>query len=165
VKVDVNQVVHDMAALLSRVLGDHIDVRLELGDEIEHVLADPNEIGQVLLNLAVNARDAMPDGGRLTFTTDVVRGGRSDSARESPLETDAVVLRVRDTGIGIDPSVRDKVFDLYFTTKRGGTGLGLATTKKIVEGFGGTIQVSAHLNGGTEFVVALPLPVSHTHAE
>ncbi len=160
--VDLNHTVTNMEAVLSRVLGDTIDVRLELGATGGPVLADPDEIGQVVLNLAVNARDAMPDGGTITFITEVLGADSatvpcSDGSTSDPT---AVVLRVRDTGVGIEDAVLNRIFDSFFTTKSDGTGLGLATTRDIVERFGGSIRVSSTTPEGTEFEVTLPLAVA-----
>lgn len=158
--VDLNHVVRNMEAVLTRVLGDDIEILLELEEAVGPVLADPDEIGQIILNLAVNARDAMPDGGRLTFITLALRGAGPANGQPS-LGGPIVILRARDTGIGIEKEILGQVFDSFFTTKTDGTGLGLATTRDIVERFGGTIQVSSTPGEGTEFEVRLPLAFTH----
>src|SRR5919201_2886134 len=143
--------------MLTRLLGDHIAVRLELGDEPIGVLADEGQLGQVIVNLAVNARDTMPDGGTVTITTEVLEL----SGDEVPYGLEAgsfVRLAVKDCGAGIPPDVRDKIFDPFFTTKdRGeGTGLGLATVLGIVQQRGGQVTVESEPGSGSTLSLYLP---------
>jgi PAS domain S-box-containing protein len=155
--LDINAAVREYEPMLTRLLGDHIAVRLELGDEPIGVLADEGQLGQVIVNLAVNARDTMPDGGTVTITTEVLEL----SADEVPYGLEAgsfVRLAVKDCGAGIPPDVRDKIFDPFFTTKdRGeGTGLGLATVLGIVQQTGGQVTVESEPGRGSTFSVYLP---------
>jgi PAS domain S-box-containing protein len=151
-QIDLNDVVADARKMLDRLLEATIEVRYDLCDDRVTVLADRGQIEQVVINLAVNARDAMPDGGRLT-----IRTGIDDSAGP-PIAT----LAVEDTGSGMDPEVIDKVFLPFFTTKEvgKGTGLGLAAAYGIVDGAGGRIDVDSVIGEGSRFQVRLPLDLT-----
>ena len=142
--VDVNRVIDDLQQLLRRLLGPSIEIELALDLAVQHALTDEQQLEQVLINLAVNARDAMPDGGRLTIATE-------DAG-------DAVLLRVADTGIGMDDATRQRIFEPFFTTKDAGegTGLGLSTVYGIVSQSGGEIQVDTAPGAGAAFTVTLP---------
>jgi PAS domain S-box-containing protein len=154
--VDLNGVVANVTRLLHRVLGEDIEVSFIYSDVPLAVRADPGMIEQVLLNLAVNARDAMPGGGRLSIDTSFVEDGGQQSANE--LRGQWACLRVRDNGGGIAPEHLPHIFEPFFTTKDvgKGTGLGLATTYGIVQQHGGWIEVNSHLGRGTEFRVFFP---------
>ncbi len=147
-RVDLNEVVGDARKMLDRLIEATIDVRYDLSDDQVTVLADRGQIEQVVINLAVNARDAMPGGGRLTIRTAVVDG--------------RATLAVEDTGAGMEPHVIDKIFLPFFTTKEvgKGTGLGLAAVYGIVDGAGGDIDVSSTIGEGSRFEVRLPLELS-----
>jgi signal transduction histidine kinase len=142
--VDLNDVVRETARLLERLLEDHITLTLELSREPLLTEIDPGQLDQVLVNLAVNARDAMEAGGALTIMT------RNDG--------DAVTLAVCDTGVGMDAATKLRAFDPFFTTKEQGrgTGLGLSTVYGIVQQAGGTIEVDSAPGLGTTFVIGLP---------
>lgn len=144
--VDLNTLIANTATLLDRVLGGLVRIELSLTPDLPPVLGEPVQLEQILLNLAVNARDAMPQGGRLLLRTE-------------PGETGQVRLTVRDTGTGIPPDVLPRIFEPYFTTKGlgKGTGLGLAMVMSLVEGHGGRIEVSSRLGEGTEFRIHLNL--------
>jgi CheY-like chemotaxis protein len=122
------------------------------------IKADPSQLEQVLLNLAVNARDAMPDGGRLTITT----GHTTDAAGVR-----RVGLSVRDSGVGMPPEVRERIFEPFYTTKETGkgTGLGLSTVYGIVTQSGGTIEVDSVVGRGTTFTVLFPSPLESPPGE
>jgi len=148
IDVDLNKVVRDMEDMLRRSLNDDITFVLELGPDPLVVKADPGQLQQVLLNLAVNARDAMPRGGTLTLTT---RAGRDRDGRE------IACVDVADTGVGMDAHTLEHTFEPFFTTKGpGGTGLGLATVYGIVTQSGGTVDVASEPGSGTTFRVCLP---------
>ncbi len=143
--VNPNSVVRDMGAMVKRLIGSDIVFHLELEPNLGSVQADPTQLGQLILNLAVNARDAMPYGGQLTIAT-------------ANAEDDRVEIRVTDTGVGISETHLPKIFEPFFTTKRvgEGTGLGLATVWSIVEQGGGRIEVSSRLGVGTTFRALFP---------
>jgi two-component system, cell cycle sensor histidine kinase and response regulator CckA len=145
---DLNAVVAGLATMLRRVIGEEIRMEVTLAPELPGVHADPGQIEQVILNLAVNARDAMPAGGQLRIeTAALVRDRRS-----------VVRLSVRDTGTGISPELRVRLFEPFFTTKEPdkGTGLGLATVQSIVTAAGGRIDVESEPGRGASFHVELP---------
>jgi signal transduction histidine kinase len=158
--VDVNEVINDLERMLRRILGEHIDMRIRLDTEPTTVLIDPTAFEQVLMNLVVNARDAMPSGGVLTVETgsktlseaDVLhRGG------EGPVGKYAFLV-VSDTGIGMSREVQEQIFDPFFSTKSGteGTGLGLSTCYGIIKQAGGFTSVYSEVGTGTTFRVYLP---------
>jgi PAS domain S-box-containing protein len=157
--VDLNAVVNDIERLLRRTLGEHIDLAVRLSPEVPAVLADPGQIEQVLVNLAVNARDAMPDGGRLVIGTRVVELDR-DFLQEHPDASPGRYVRVtvEDSGSGMDPEVAARAFEPFFSTKRKGegTGLGLATVYGIITAADGLISVYSEPGEGTVFRVHLP---------
>jgi two-component system cell cycle sensor histidine kinase/response regulator CckA len=159
-RVDLNAIVRDMGAMLRRVVGEPIELRLDLDPGLGHVTADPGQLEQVIANLGVNARDAMPRGGTLTITTSNVTGrGVTAAADEGvPAAGPLVSLAVTDTGIGMDDEVRGRLFEPFFTTKElgRGTGLGLATVYGIVRQSGGHIQVRSRPGEGSSFTVYLP---------
>ncbi len=143
--LDAGEVVTGLEPLLRRTLGETIELRVDRGPPLPPVLADQHDLEQVLLNLATNARDAMPGGGRLSIT--VIR------SREG-----AVAIEVADTGEGMSEEVRARAFEPFFTTKERerGTGLGLATVWGIVEGAGGTVELASEPGRGTRATVSLP---------
>lgn len=153
VPIDASRLVAEFAPVARRLLGERIRIETLLTDGRPVVVADPIQLEQVLLNLAVNARDAMPGGGVLTFET------RIEPAAPELDVPGFVVIVVRDTGRGIPPEQLRRVFEPFFTTKPlgAGTGLGLAVVHGIVEQHNGTIEVSSHVGQGTEFRVRLPL--------
>ncbi len=158
--LDLNTTLADTDKMLSRLIGEKIQLITRFSQETIHVKADPVQLGQVLMNLAVNARDAMPHGGRITVKTDLqeVSDGEHHKPDEFPAETYAMIS-VRDTGEGIDPDKIDQIFEPFFTTKASGkgTGLGLSIIKTIVKQTGGFIDLSSKLGGGTTFMIYLPL--------
>jgi PAS domain S-box-containing protein len=152
--VDVNAVVRDAAPLLTRLLGADVELTTRLDDGIGAIRGDGGQLTQVLLNLAVNARDAMPRGGALTIAT---TAERLPATPRRP-SGDYTVLTVSDTGEGIDAAAREHLFEPFFTTKGvgRGTGLGLAMVHGIVEQMGGTISVDSRPGEGASFRIALP---------
>jgi len=159
VPLDLNRVVSEAAALLGRVIGETIELRLELDAGLCTVRADPIQLEQVLINLAVNSKDAMPRGGRLTLRTRSALLGaeRSGAALELP-EGRCAILEVVDTGIGMAPLVRAHAFEPFFTTKGvgQGTGLGLATAYGIVRQSAGAIELESEPDKGTTARIYLP---------
>jgi PAS domain S-box-containing protein len=149
--IDLNRIVSTLAPMLERALGESVQLQVVTAPVECTVLADPVQIEQVILNLALNARDAMPGGGVLYVAVD----GTSAPRSEAP---ERVVLTVTDTGSGIPPEVRDTIFEPFVTTKEPGkgTGLGLATVASIVDGLGGSISVVSSPGRGTTFEIALP---------
>lgn len=157
--VDLNQMVNDARRLLARTIPKMIDIELRLGKDLESVNADPGQIEQALLNLAVNARDAMPDGGRLTIITRNVFLDTEYCQKQIDVEPGKyVVIEVADTGFGMDKDVLDHIFEPFYTTKRPGegTGLGLAMVYGIVKGHGGHIACYSEPGLGTTFRIYLP---------
>jgi PAS domain S-box-containing protein len=156
--VELNAVVVDMAVMLRRLIGDHIDLVVHLAPGLGRVQADAGEIEQVLLNLVLNARDAMPRGGRLTLTTGESAPAAAPAAPGDVSAGPCVVLSVADTGTGMDERVRTHLFEPFFTTKDEGkgTGLGLFTVYGIVAQRGGTIGVDSAPGRGTVFRIFLP---------
>ena len=152
--LDIPKAVENLMPMLRRGIGEHIDVSEETLGTIPPVLADLNQIEQVVLNLAVNARDAMPNGGRILIQISVAH--IDHSLEHTGLGTgDWVRLDVRDTGTGMDQATQSRIFEPFFTTKEfgRGTGLGLATVYGIVRQMGGTIQVDSVVGQGSTFSV------------
>jgi two-component system, cell cycle sensor histidine kinase and response regulator CckA len=159
VEVDLNEVVRRTEVLLRRLIGEHIDIVVGLDDALGAVKSDPTQLEQVLLNLAINARDAMPEGGTLRFETSNVTVDGDYASNHLGLEPGAyVMLAVTDTGHGMDPITKAQIFEPFFTTKEAGkgTGLGLATVYGIVKQSGGSIYVYSEPGHGTTFKVYLP---------
>ncbi|ACG75558.1 signal transduction histidine kinase, nitrogen specific, NtrB [Anaeromyxobacter sp. K] len=153
--LSLNKVVQDLGKLLGRAIGERIEVTTTLQEQPWPVLADADQLAQVLLNLAVNARDAMPDGGPLHIATANVEVPQA--LRELSLPAGRyVTLTVRDSGMGMTEEVRARIFEPFFTTKETGTGLGLATVYGIVRQAGGAIRVESRPGAGTSFTVYLP---------
>jgi len=162
--VNLNTIVGEMGGMLRRLVGERINLRLDLDPALGDVTADPGQIEQVVANLGVNARDAMPDGGTLTIATaNVSRGGMTGASDDGLPGGPLVVLIVTDTGMGMDEHVLAHLFEPFFTTKElgRGTGLGLATVYGIVRQSGGQIQVSSRPGDGSTFTVYLPRMDSH----
>jgi len=157
--VELGPLVASTMQLLTRSLGEHIEIRTDLEDGLWPVFADPAKLHQVLLNLALNARDAMTKGGTLSIETRNVRVDGLYSRQHPQLrEGDYVALIVSDTGAGIAEDVKEKIYDPFFSTKQatGGSGLGLAVVRGIVERTGGAIWMYSELGRGTTFKVFLP---------
>jgi PAS domain S-box-containing protein len=157
--LDLSAVVHDLARMLERLLGEDIELELSLAEDRAPVHADPGQIEQVIINLAVNARDAMPGGGRLLIATSrhAAASGSPEIVGDGPARA-TVVLTVTDTGCGMDETTKQHLFEPFFTTKEmgKGTGLGLSTVYGIVEQAAGRIEFESELGRGTTFRVILP---------
>jgi PAS domain S-box-containing protein len=158
-RLDLNSIVNDIRPLLRRLIGEDIDLVTRLGCDLGAVHADPSQIEQVLMNLAVNARDAMPDGGTLAIQTSNIVCDAADTHTQRSIGCGPyVMLTISDTGIGMDAQTRARIFEPFFTTKAlgKGTGLGLATVHGVVMQSGGAISVESAPNQGTTFTIYLP---------
>jgi signal transduction histidine kinase len=169
--IDLNQIVVDMNKMLQRLIGEDIDLLMGLAGDLGKVKADPNQIEQVLLNLSINARDAMPRGGRLTIETSNVHLSEEFSRDHVSVPPgEYVMLAVSDNGCGMDAETQAHIFEPFFTTKEvgKGTGLGLATVYGIVKQSEGTIWLYSEVGRGTTFKIYLPCaegPVEEVEAE
>jgi two-component system cell cycle sensor histidine kinase/response regulator CckA len=160
--VDLATVVGEFADILRRLAGPQIDLRLDLHMGTTTVLADVSQLQQVLVNLVINARDAMPTGGQLAMSVRRVDTTAPDRPTTVAREQ-SIHLTVADCGTGMDALTRQRLFEPFFTTKEAGrgTGLGLAVVYGIVTQLGGTIQVESTLGSGTTFTIDLP-PIDRT---
>jgi two-component system cell cycle sensor histidine kinase/response regulator CckA len=158
--VNVNRVVEELDKILRRLIGEDIELGMTTASDLGTVKADPSQIEQVLMNLAVNARDAMPKGGKLTIATrnETLRRARTGAGGEPMPAGDYVVMAVTDNGIGMDEATRRRIFEPFFTTKEPGkgTGMGLSTVYGIIKQSGGHIEVSSQPGAGATFEVYLP---------
>jgi len=157
--VGLNSLVEDTRKMLGRLIGEEIALEQSLADGLWSVRVDPGQIQQVLLNLAVNARDAMPKGGRLLIETENVTVTEGAAAQHAGVRPgDYAVLRVSDTGCGMDEELQRQIFEPFFTTKEPGrgTGLGLSTSYGIVKQSGGEIRVDSAPGAGSRFAIYLP---------
>jgi signal transduction histidine kinase len=144
ISVDINKLVSDMLDFYSpQAISRSITIRQAICNEPLKCLADANSIKQVLLNLFINAQQAMAGGGELIITTQKMNNN--------------AVIAVTDTGKGIEPENLEKIFDAYYSTKAGGSGLGLPTSRKIIEAHNGSIKVDSIVGKGTSFTILLPL--------
>lgn len=157
---NLNIIVEDMSKMLSRLIGENIQIKTFLSAKVGNIMADASQIGQILMNLVVNARDAMPHGGRLTIETgDIYIDQRYALKRKFIKSGHYSMLSVTDTGEGIGHELREKIFEPFFTTKQvgKGTGLGLATVYGIVKQHNGHIHVYSEVNHGSCFKIYFPI--------
>ena len=157
--LDVNAIVGNLHDMLRRLIGEHIDLQCEMADGLPAVRADESNIEQIVVNLAVNARDAMPHGGRLVLRTTVAEIDAAQAARHPQARAGRFVcLSLADTGSGMDAATLSHIFEPFFTTKEvgKGSGLGLATVYGIVAQLQGWIEVASEVNRGTEMKIFLP---------
>ncbi|MEX0599350.1 MAG: ATP-binding protein, partial [Rhodothermales bacterium] len=160
VPLKLDEVFEEVEKITTETFPTSINVRIDIDDDLPHIVGDATQIQQVIINLCVNARDAMPDGGCLDVQARPIRLDASD-ARANPDAEDGeyICISVSDTGVGISPNDLDKVFEPYFTTKSAdeGTGLGLSTVYSIVTSHEGFVDVYSEVGKGTTFNCFLPL--------
>jgi signal transduction histidine kinase len=164
-RVDPNRVVTELAKMIRPLIGPRIQLEMVLEPDIGGVDADPGELQHALLNLCMNARDAMPSGGTLTLTTDS-GSCRAEGCCQSPREP-RVMIRVIDSGCGMSPEALQRLFEPFYTTKEvgKGTGLGLANVYGVVRQHGGSAHVASELGKGTTFTICLPACRDEAEAE
>jgi two-component system, cell cycle sensor histidine kinase and response regulator CckA len=155
-----NEVISELAKLVSHTFPKTIDISLELDPTVPPVMADSNRISQVLLNLWVNARDAMPAGGQLTVRTKTADGRELRTRFAEATEGKYLKIEITDTGVGMNETVRSRIFEPFFTTKGvgEGSGLGLSMVYGIVKNHHGLIDVESEVNHGTTLRVYFPVP-------
>ena len=170
--INLTTIVRGMQSMLRRLIGEHVELAFRLDDALGHIKADPSQIEQVILNLAVNAQDAMADGGTLSLETNRVYLDSDGAVQHlAPRAGHYAMLAVSDTGIGMDDATRQRIFEPFFTTKEigKGTGLGLSTVYGIVQQSEGGLFVYSEPGRGTTFKVYLPLvdelPAAPPHFE
>ncbi len=159
VVLDINQLVTDMEKMLRRLIGEDVELRSVLDPKVARIKADPGQIEQVIMNLIVNARDAMPTGGEISVeTSNVQLDGKQPLSHGCCKAGNYVLLAVTDAGQGMDKETQTRIFEPFFTTKGvgKGTGLGLSTVYGIVNQSGGYVHVSSEINKGTTFKIYLP---------
>ncbi len=154
---DINRLINELSKLLNKIIGEDIEMKLELSSSLPMVNIDRSQFNQVILNLIVNARESMPQGGSIlieTFLEDVrdERDVLSDEIKFNKY----VVISVKDTGTGIEKDIQDKIFEPFFTTKQSGTGLGLSVVYGIVKQHGGYIKLESEVKKGTTFKIYIP---------
>lgn len=164
--LSLNEIIAGMRSLLARLIGENIELVSDLAGDLGQVRMDPAQVQQIILNLVLNARDAMPEGGRIALATrncnERTGGSGEPGARSSWVE-----FAVSDTGCGMDSETRSRLFEPFFTTKKPGqgNGLGLATVHSIVKHEGGSIEVESETGKGTRVVVHLPKAESELQSQ
>ena len=155
--LDINGVIADLDAVLKQLLGNSCELKTILCASAALVKADLTQVEEILVNLVLNAHDAMPEGGKLTVKTSVFRTGHTDVSKYPTLARgEYVSLSISDTGTGISTKHRDRIFDPFFSTKEKGTGLGLAMVHGIVQLNNGVIDLATEIGKGTTFTILLP---------
>jgi PAS domain S-box-containing protein len=163
-QVALNEALQQLKVLLSGILPRTIDIDLDLDSGLASVLADPNQINQVLLNICVNARDAMPEGGQLLLKTETILGAKLRGHFQNAKEKTYACITVKDSGFGMDEATKSRIFEPFFTTKEQGqgTGLGLSVAYGSITNHGGFIDVTSEPGRGTTFRIYLPLADNQT---
>jgi signal transduction histidine kinase/CheY-like chemotaxis protein len=158
--INLNEIIQDLQKMLSRVIGEHIELTVHPDPNLGYVLADPAQMEQIILNLCVNARDAMPDGGKLIIeTSNTFLDHLYCKRKQTSIQAgEYVMLAISDTGMGMDDNVKSKIFEPFFTTKQEGegTGLGLSSVYGIIQQSNGDILVYSEIGKGTVFKIYLP---------
>ncbi|MDO9561599.1 MAG: PAS domain S-box protein [Bradyrhizobium sp.] len=165
-RIDVNALVGEAAGFLEQTLGRQIEIQTNLSDYLWPSYIDAGQLSSALVNLGINARDAMPDGGKLTFTTNnITLDGPAGAARGVDHPGDYIVVEVADTGTGIPEAIRDRIFEPFFSTKETGqgTGLGLSMVFGFAKQSGGNIEVRSEADRGTRFRIYLPRADEGSH--
>lgn len=164
VVLNLNSVVSDTGKMLKRLIGEDIEIKTVLGENLNSIMADPNQMAQVIMNLAINSRDAMPDGGELFIKTENVTIEEEEILHEAFRPGNYVNLTIKDTGRGIPKEIQPRIFEPFFTTKEQGlgSGLGLSMAYGIVKQSGGYIFVTSEENEGASFSIYMPV---HTEKE
>ncbi len=163
--LDVNEIIAETMEMLRRLIGENIDLQTIMASDVQRINADPGQLSQVLMNLVVNSRDAMPDGGTIVIETQNVELDGTSSAKPASVTPGKyVMLAVSDTGVGIDEETQSFIFEPFFTTKElgKGTGLGLSTVYGIVKQSGGNIWVYSEIGKGTSIKIYLPQAETET---
>lgn len=161
--VDLNELVNELKNLIEKVFEKNITIETKLSSDPQFVDADPQELFQVLLNLCLNARDAMPEGGKLTIETSRIFLHSESLAELEP--RDYILLSVSDTGVGMDEDTKRKIFNPFFTTKPHGSGLGLSVVWSVVKSIGGYVDVETSPGKGSKFRIFLPPSISESSIE
>ncbi len=152
--LQLNDAIEHMIGIIQGLIGENIRLETDLAEDLPFVEVDPGQLQQIIMNLAVNAKDAMPSGGRLRIVTSNVMHDGNNTASDYPLKVgEYLVLTMSDTGDGMSEETRAHLFEPFFTTKKGGTGLGLSTVYGIIKQHGGRISVASKLGEGSEFSV------------
>jgi PAS domain S-box-containing protein len=155
--VNINEIIRSLHKMLSRIVREDVTLELHPAEQISTIKADPGQIEQIIMNLTVNARDAMPEGGRLAITTaDIMIDEHYARMHVDMKAGPYVMIAVADNGQGMSREIQERIFEPFFTTKQAGTGLGLATVYSIVKQHSGAINVYSEINKGTTFKIYFP---------
>ena len=157
VHVDVNDLVLEVAGMLRPTFPKTISWSVTVAPDLPHIVADASQLHEVLVNLCVNARDAMPAGGTITLETSLAPESAPENGFPDALRSELVMIRVSDTGAGMSDEIKARAFDPFFTTKESGTGLGLAVAYGVITTLGGRIRLDSQLGRGTSFELLLPV--------
>jgi two-component system cell cycle sensor histidine kinase/response regulator CckA len=156
-ELNVNELITGLEFMLGRLMGEDVEIVLSLEPDLGEVRADQGQLEQILVNLALNAKDAMPTGGTLTIQTSSSALNANDiSQRSGKLGEKQVTISVTDTGTGMTQAVKDRVFEPFFSTKDDGSGMGLSTAYGVIKQGGGDIVVESEPGKGTSFTIYLP---------